>query len=149
MRSRPTTGDLGCGALHPGMERSFPTNEFASCHSRGEPQRKKRPWQRKRNFSPILTTLEFLSCHLAYQELQNIVKTPSNLRTHHLSFCAFFSQGLMRVYWDFILILALASNHLSVLMYAPQVLNHEGRYSGFATKSKGDSTAGSWPYYEE
>ena len=80
----------------------------------GEPQRKKRPWQRKRNFSPILTTLEFLSCHLAYQELQTIVKTPSNLRTHHLSFCAFFSQGLMRVKWDFVLILALASNHLSV-----------------------------------
>ena len=73
----------------------------------GEPQRKTRPWQRKRNFSPILTTLEFLSCHLAYQELQTIVKTPSNLRTHHLSFCAFFSQGLMRVKWDFILILAL------------------------------------------
>ena len=114
MRSRPTTGDLGCGACIRGWKGVSPQKNLQVATARGEPQRKKRPWQRKQNFSPILTTLEFLSCHLAYQELQNIVKTASNLRTHHLSFCAFFSQGLMRVKWDFILILALASNHLSV-----------------------------------
>ena len=38
------------------------------------------------------------------------------------------------------------------LVYAPKVLSHEGTLlgaPGFATKSKGDTTAGSWPYYEE
>ena len=45
-RSRPTTGDWGCGALQPGMKRRFLTQENASCRSR-EQRRNKRPWQRK------------------------------------------------------------------------------------------------------
>ena len=46
---------------------------------------------------------------------KNIVITPSNPRTHHLSFLRFFSQGL-------ILILALASNHLSVLLQQVELI---------------------------
>ena len=72
-----------------------------------------------RDASGTYLHLSILKLSTAESQLlwEQTVQTFSSLPTFHLSVLHFSvpsSQGLMRVKWDFILILALASNNLSV-----------------------------------
>ena len=75
-----------------------------------------------RDASGTYLHLSILKLSTAESQLlwEQTVQTFSSLPTFHLSVLHFSvpsSQGLMRVKWDFILILALASNSLSVALF--------------------------------